>query len=453
MWTSLLVGSVAVLAITWIIALTVGSQPVRSILSTLIPVAIVVSCFLFGASLNSFARLFLSGFVLLYAFKGAALLRLSQNDLRAMNRLGLLVFWFAWPGVDPTPFREKPNPAIEDGRRFGLGMARLIIGVVGFLFFAGFLSSLPIEVATWGAVFAILLAAHLGVTEVLTETIRAIGWRVPVLFDAPWNSHSLSNFWSQRWNRPFVEMNKIFFLPWLTRRFGIRVAIFAVFLISGLLHELALSYPARAGWGGPLLYFAIQGTLVLLERKLPFRGRLWVALVVLRPLPILFHGAFRSAVILPFLTWTHVTMQAIGIQTAISILIIVLGLAQFAILAASFQVPTRLRWREELPRLSSLNHKLTWTYGSFIVYTIVAWGALTLFLRDDICRGTRAGLAVSTVIFLFWGLRLATDTFYFKSSDWPKGRFMQIGHVMLNCLFTFIFLGYAAILVRNIAFR
>jgi hypothetical protein len=172
--------------------------------------------------------------------------------------------------------------------------------------------------------------------------------------------------------------------------------------------------------------------------------------VVLGPLPILFHSAFRASIILPFLTWTRQSMLQIGLVPALSLLVYVLGTAQFCILAASFQVPTRLRWKEELPRLSSLNHKLMWTYGSFIVYTILSFGVLTLVLHDEILQGTRAGLALSVVMMLWWTLRLATDVFYFKSSDWPKGRFMQIGHVMLNCLFTFVLCGYACVLLTHL---
>ncbi len=450
MWSTFALTSVGGLTIQWVLAFTVGNVRARSFLAYLIPFLVVGSCFFFASHLNPFARLALSGLVLLGAFKGSSLLLLSRESMLGGDRFGLVWFSVGWPGIDAVPFLSKPVGRVEDGKRFGRGMAKAIIGVLGFLLVAGFSSRLGPLASGWLGVLCLLTTFHLGLSDCLTEVTQAIGWPVKPLFESPWRSASLSNFWSQRWNRPFVELNKIFFMQSLVRRLGIRGAIFVIFLISGLLHELAISYPAGSGWGMPLGYFALQGVMVLVERKLRVKGPLWVGLVVLAPLPILFHAAFRAAIILPFLAWTRSVMLLIGLVPALSLLIFVLGVAQFGILAASFQVPTRLRWKEELPRLSSLNQKLMWTYGSFIVYTILSFGVLTLVLHDEILRGTRAGLAISVVMLLWWCLRLATDVFYFSSSDWPKGRFMQIGHVMLNCLFTFVLCGYGCVILAHV---
>lgn len=363
-----------------------------------------------------------------------------------MYWLGLSFYATVWPGIDPTPFAEKPTPIATDAKRFAGGMVRFLCGTLALLVVAGFNNRLDQDLAEWIAIFAILTAIHLGFSDMLSDLAKTAGWKVKPLFDAPYRSKTLSEFWTRRWNRPFVELDRIFFLPWLTKTFGIKGAVFAIFLISGLLHEFAISFPAGAGYGLPLLYFAVQGILMFVERRFKIKHPLWVIAAILGPLPILFHGPFRHAVIGPLLVWLRTTMLNIGAEQALSILIYVLAIAQILILAASFQVPTRLKWKEELPRLSSLNHKLMWTYGSFIVFTIVSWGVLTLVLHRDILHGTPAGLAISTVIFLFWGFRLGVDSFYFKSSDWPSGPFLQIGHVMLNCLFTLVFFGYGAII-------
>jgi alginate O-acetyltransferase complex protein AlgI len=45
----------------------------------------------------------------------------------------------------------------------------------------------------------------------------------------------------------------------LQRRLGRGPALLGSFLVSGLLHEVAISLPVRAGWGLPKLYFLLQG--------------------------------------------------------------------------------------------------------------------------------------------------------------------------------------------------
>ncbi|MBC8066577.1 MAG: hypothetical protein H7Y17_17235 [Chlorobia bacterium] len=142
--------------------------------------------------------------------------------------------------------------------------------------------------------------------------------------------------------------------------------------------------------------------------------------------------------------------RSIEPPVAINNLITALASAQLLVLLASFQVPTRLRWKEDLPKLGPFNAKLMWTYGAFTVYTIVTWSILTFALRGDLAAGTSAGLAVALAIFLFWLARIATDAFYFKSDDWPKGPFMQIGHALLNALFAFLCFGYGSIVVWGI---
>ena len=94
----------------------------------------------------------------------------------------------------------------------------------------------------------------------------------------------------------------------LATRFGNRPALAASFLFSGLLHELAISVPVRAGFGLPLLYFLLHGGLMIVERELTRRrsrlagasdgsGRSsgsW-------PLPILFHPPFLTGVVWPLI--------------------------------------------------------------------------------------------------------------------------------------------------------
>jgi len=60
------------------------------------------------------------------------------------------------------------------------------------------------------------------------------------------------------------------------------------------------------------------------------------------------------------------------------------GAAHFLILVASFQVPYRLSWKQDLRKLMPFNRKLLWVQGGFTVLTIMAFGTLTLVLHRDL---------------------------------------------------------------------
>ena len=80
--------------------------------------------------------------------------------------------------------------------------------------------------------------------------------------------------------------------------FGRKAGVFGVFLISGLLHEVAITLPVNSGHGLPTAFFTVHGLLVLLEGKLerPL-GRVPALLAVGVPLGFLFPPEFQSGVI------------------------------------------------------------------------------------------------------------------------------------------------------------
>jgi alginate O-acetyltransferase complex protein AlgI len=120
----------------------------------------------------------------------------------------------------------------------------------------------------------------------------------------------------------------------------------------------------------------------------------------------------------------------------------------FCVLIASFQVPRQLRWKTDLLLLAPLNRKLMWVYGGFTVYTIVAFGAMTFYLHDDMLRGDRPSIAVALFIAVYWLLRLVVDFTYYSHSDWPKGKRFVIGHALLSTLFIFLSATYFVVALR-----
>ena len=135
------------------------------------------------------------------------------------------------------------------------------------------------------------------------------------------------------------------------------------------------------------------------------------------------------------------------IEEWISLALWLAGAGHFAVLIASFQVPYRLRWKEDLAKLTSFNRKLMWVHGGFAIYTILSFGVLTLLLHDEILRGQRAGLALAAFIGLYWLLRVVVDFTYYEHADWPQGRAFVVGHVLLTLLFVFLFVTYLGVSV------
>ena len=63
------------------------------------------------------------------------------------------------------------------------------------------------------------------------------------------------------------------------------------------MHELAITVPARGGYGLPSIYFCLHAVLA----RVPLRGRIWTAACVLAPLPLLVPAAFVDGVLRPLL--------------------------------------------------------------------------------------------------------------------------------------------------------
>ena len=129
------------------------------------------------------------------------------------------------------------------------------------------------------------------------------------------------------------------------------------------------------------------------------------------------------------------------------------GIGHFVILFASFQVPSRLKWKEDLAQLMPFNRKLLWVQSSFTVLTIIAFGTLTLVLHRELLRGDRAALGLTCFIGIYWTARILVDAFYFAHEDWPKGRTFAIGHLLLTSLFVFLAGSYWAVFLWQSLFR
>ena len=129
------------------------------------------------------------------------------------------------------------------------------------------------------------------------------------------------------------------------------------------------------------------------------------------------------------------------------------GGGHFVILLASFQVPSRLRWKQDLAQLMPFNRKLLWVQGGFTVLTIISFGILTFALHRELLRGDRAALGLACFIGSYWTARILVDAFYFSHEDWPQGKQFVVGHVLLTCLFVALACSYWGLFVWQVWLR
>lgn len=248
--------------------------------------------------------------LLLVAMKAVVSVEASGPRLSALR---WLAFAAAWPGMRPAVFAGVGGPALEGGRRLlGMGAARIALGFA--LLAAGraaWVWTGSPAAATVPLLAGLSLVLHFGVFNVVAGGWRCLGADATPLFKAPLLSKSLGEFWGRRWNLAFSEMTAIGVYRPVSAVAGRRVGLFAAFAASGVLHELAISLPVKAGYGLPMTYFAIHGGLVVAERALEARGRpisghaalgrLWTIFWLVAPLPVLFHPPFLAGTMWPIL--------------------------------------------------------------------------------------------------------------------------------------------------------
>jgi Membrane bound O-acyl transferase family len=216
-----------------------------------------------------------------------------------------------WPGMDAEEFldthaeprRIQPHEWMAASAKTAAGAALISAGVRES-FSSHFL------VAGWLGMLGLVLLLHFGAFQLLALAWQRAGIHAEPIMQGPLESESLSELWGKRWNLGFRKLSHALVFRPLQKRFGTVIGTLGAFLASGLIHDLVISIPARAGYGLPTAYFLLQGFGVLAERSRTgrrlglgrgLRGRLWAILVALGPVCCLFHPWFVTRVMVPFL--------------------------------------------------------------------------------------------------------------------------------------------------------
>jgi alginate O-acetyltransferase complex protein AlgI len=255
-------------------------------------------------------RMFAIVFLQLVAMKIIVLIeeRFGKSNL---NFIQWSAFSLGWFGMRPSIFKDFPSKPLSGILPIlGKALSRILLGLL-FLYISkwlenqGVTSFFPKNLL---ALVGLSFILHFGILNLTTAFWRLFGVDARELFRAPYFSKSLQEFWGKRWNLAFSEMTALVAYRPLKNILESNLAMILSFLLSGILHEIAISGPVNAGFGLPIFYFALHATAMFLEREIdwvkkiivhPILSRCWVFAWLILPMPLLFHQYFLVGVILP----------------------------------------------------------------------------------------------------------------------------------------------------------
>jgi hypothetical protein len=225
-------------------------------------------------------------------------------------------YLLAWPGLDAAAFlSSQPAKVSRPAPRewFSAGV-KLLAGVALFWIVAPAIPEDAGILRGWVGMIGLILMLHFGSFHLLSCAWRTAGVQARPLMNKPLLSTSVSEFWGKRWNTAFRDITHRFLFQPLSRHVSPQWAVTIGFILSGLIHDLVISFPSGGGYGGPTVFFIVQGVSLLAERSTMgqslglgrgWTGGLFTKLVLILPAFGLFHPPFIRNIILPF-------MQALG---------------------------------------------------------------------------------------------------------------------------------------------
>jgi len=222
-------------------------------------------------------------------------------------------YLLAWPGMDAASFVDEARAASVCRCGASEWLAATLKMLFGATLLFGVARMVPPQhayIVGWVGMIGIVLILHFGAFHLLSCGWRRLGVEARPLMNKPLASTSLREFWGRRWNTAFRDLTHRFLFRPCAAWFGPRWGILAGFMFSGAIHDLVISVPARGGYGGPTVFFAIQGAGMLLERSRVGRqlglgagwpGRCFAIVTLVAPAGLLFHRPFVVGIIVPFM--------------------------------------------------------------------------------------------------------------------------------------------------------
>jgi hypothetical protein len=102
------------------------------------------------------------------------------------------------------------------------------------------------------------------------------------------------------------------------------------------------------------------------------------------------------------------------------------GFVQVAIASANLFLPAKLKYRENLSRVSPIIRQIFVVHSVYIVGVVLLFAAATFAFAGELASGHRLGRFLATAIALFWLVRAPVQLLYYDSALRRENRWGDI---------------------------
>jgi len=115
--------------------------------------------------------------------------------------------------------------------------------------------------------------------------------------------------------------------------------------------------------------------------------------------------------------------------------------------AANVSLPRRLRYRENLSRVSPIIRQIFVVHSIYVVFVVLFFGVLCLFFALVLPGGSGLGRFLSATMAIFWLVRVPLQLFYYDAELRKQYRLadaaFSLSAVFLGSVFAVAALGFA----------
>ncbi len=139
-------------------------------------------------------------------------------------------------------------------------------------------------------------------------------------------------------------------------------------------------------------------------------------------------------------------MNILSIETGV----VLAGVGQLILVAASAVIPRCLDWKGPLAVLPLLMRQLFWTYAGYILGMHLFFGLISVFGTQLLLDDSPQAAILCGLMMTWWLVRIGLQFCCFDRKGIPQTRFNILAEVLLVLLFLFLTIVYGLALFTNL---